>query len=339
MTFYNNKIIVAEISKDGIYIARKVQDNIQIEYIKENTKNFLKDIAVSEVIGDFDIDLDINKKINIIYSDRIDGLQLYRFKGNTMELIQIPHEVNSRLYEMNLINTEDTNNIFFMQPTIEKQIYRIYHHFLQNDVIKEFIVDDVKTFNIINPLRIIKYEKGLIIAYYYENQICTKIFDIDKSQWSPSLILTDNVNKLYLDIMFYEDRLHLVYSEYDNENFRIKYERFLFNKDYILKETEEYLSDNDNNVDPILIKVGSKLWVCWRNSNQIYSVFSTDNGIVWSDIYLWEDTKKMDLVKYKYITNIDDERVVIDYSYGSLKDIRFVGFDDIKKAKLYQQRK
>ena len=339
MTFYNNKIIVAEISNDGIYIVRKVQNNIQIEYIKENTNNILKDIAITEVIGDFDIDLDINNKINVIYLDKIDGLQLYRFKGISKDMIQVPCETDSRLYEINLINIGDTNNIFFMQATTEKQIYRIYHRFVQNDIIKEFLVDDVKTFNIINPLRIIRYEKGLIIAYYYENQICTKIFDIDNNQWSPSLIITDNTSKLYLDIMFYEDRLHLVYSEYDNEKFKIKYERFLFNRDYILKETEEYLSDYNNNVDPIIIKMGSKLWVCWRNLNQIYSVYSTDNGKSWSDIYLWEDTKKMDLVKYKYITNIDDNRIVIDYSYGSLKNIKFVGFDDIKKAKLYQQRK
>ncbi len=338
MAFYSERVVAAEIQSDGIYIARKVKDSIQIEYIKENTNVFHKYTPITDILGDFDMDLDINNKLNIIYLDKKEGLNLYRFKGDKKDIKSIETDISTGIYELSLINNDDTSNIFFMIP-ITKRNYRIFHYMVKENEVSKVIVDDIKIFNIINPLRIIKNNDELIIAYYYENQICTKIFNFDKNIWSPSMIMTDNMNKLYLDIIFFDKRLHIVYAEYDMENFRIKYERFLYNSDNIIKEKEIYLSNNDNNVDPILIRTGSKLWAVWRNGNLILSVFSKDNGNTWSDVYQWKNTKKQDFVKYRYITNIKNDKVKIDFSYGTIREVALIGFGNIKEADIYYKRK
>jgi len=100
------------------------------------------------------------------------------------------------------------------------------------------------------------------------------------------------------------------------------------------------LSNSGNNTDPILIYYDNKLWIIWKDTNQLLSIYSEDQGNVWSDIYQWKDTKKMDIVKYKYLTNIVDHKIEIDYSYGSINpDIKFLGFGHLKDAEILLTKK
>lgn len=340
MTFYNNRVVVIENFKDILYIVRKIKNELFIEYINKGTNIFQNEKLISESMGEFDIDIDQIDDINILFINDNHDLMLTRLIENTYETKIILSGLKTRIFELTLINIGSSQNIFYMQETEEKQIFKIYHIHIEDGKQIISLVDEIETYQIINPLRIIKDDKNLILAYYFRNQICLKVYNTLTKIWSPSITLTNNQNKLYLDIMKVGGRIHLVYSVFNDDLFTIRYERFLINNDYILKEVELSLSTSGNNTDPILIHYDKKIWIIWKDTNQLLSIYSEDGGKIWSSVYQWKNSKKMDVVKYKYLTNILDHNIKIDYSYGSIKPyIKFLGFGDLKDAEALQTKK
>jgi len=340
MTFYNNKVVAIEILDRGIYLARFKNNSIYIEFIKEKTNIFQTFEVIPNCIDEFDIDLDINNNINILYLNNIHDLILTKLHNKEVADKIILKGIKKRIFYITLINENDNHNLFYMQETEHGQIYTIHHINIEGDSQTEFIVDEIELYQIINPIRVIKEGKFLLLSYYYKNQICIKEFDSINKIWSHTITLTDNQNKLYLDMMMFSNMLHLVYANYVNDNFVIKYERFNFDNDNIIREKEIKLSNSGNNTDPILVKLGETIWVIWKNANHLVSIYSTNNGDTWSDIYQWSETKKMDIVKYKYLTNILDERFKIEYSYGAIsKDIKFLGFGNTDKTEIIERKK
>lgn len=329
MTFYNNNLVAIEKSNDGIYLARKINDDIIVDFVKNNTNIFSRKYAIENINGEFDVELGENKALYFTYLDSKNNLVLNRVEDGVDNKVLIQENMKGIL-ELKLINLSTSQNIFYSIKASGQNLLEIYHINVINEEINVLKVDDVETYGIINPFRIIKDNINLIIAYYYKNQICIKEFDGSQKLWSPSVTLTDNHNRLYLDILKYGDYLHLVYADHYNDSFTIKYKRFLFSNDYILLERDIQISNSGNNTDPIFHKTYDTFWIVWKSTNQLFSVYSKDNGKSWSEIYMWKDTKYLDIVKYKYITDIFDDRVILDYAYGSVnKDIRFLGFGDL----------
>lgn len=325
MAFYNNKVVAGEVLSDGIYLIRIVKGQIHMDYIKESSNSFTKVVLANDVEIEFDVDLD-GKFLDVVYINKNHDLIIFNAHEG-LEDSMILENLKNKTFYLYLLNIEDYKNIFYMQRTENKYIYKIVHLVVGKKSITKKIVDKVETYEIINPFRVINDGMNLIIAYYYKNQVCIKGYDYSSHSWSSSITLTDNRNKLYLDIMKNRDILHLVYCDYEDERFRIKYERFVIKDDFILKEREVNITDLGNNTDPMLILVLDTLWITWRESNEIISKYSNDNGLTFNETIRWEDTKKMDLVKYKYITDIKNEKTIIQQAYGTInKDIRFVGF-------------
>ena len=234
----------------------------------------------------------------------------------------------SIIYELNLIVREDDKNIFYMEASKEdKKIYYINHIIFNKGKIEKNVVDKIAAYNFINPLKVILEEDNIYIAYYFKNQICLKEYNLTNRTWSPSFTLTDNKNKLYLDMAVIGNNLHLVYSLYKDDNFNIKHEKCYIKKDDIIKEKEEELSGVGNHTDPILIYHLNKLWVVWKSTNQFLSTVSEDNGDSFTGNYTWRQSPSVDWVKYKYISDVREKGTRIDYSYGSYyPEIKFIGF-------------
>lgn len=330
MAFYNNNLVAIERNDYGIYLARKIKNDIIVDFVRKDTNTFKKEYIIPNIIGEFDVEIDDNFDLVFTYVNSKNNLVLKRIKERGENEILIKESISEKILDLKIISLLNSQNIFYMARTANREFLQIFHANVDEHEINTFKVDEVQAYNIINPLRIIKDKNNLIIAYYYRNQICIKEFDGLQRTWSPSITLTDNQNRLYLDILKDGDYLHLVYADHLNDNFIIKYNRFLFNKDYILLEEDTQISSIGNNSDPILHKLYETLWVVWKSTNQLVSRYSTDNGKSWSDTYMWKDTKYLDVVKYKYLTDIFDSRVKLDHAYGSVnKDIRFLGFGNL----------
>jgi hypothetical protein len=338
LAFHNNRFIAVEKKKDGIYLARKIRNELHIDYLKKNTITFNKFKTISCLTEEFDINIDLENNLNILYINDNNDIILSKQKGKE-KLRAIKSGLDSRIYYLTMVSNQDTDNVFYMQDTENKNIFRIYHLFLKDNIIKEFMVDEIETYEILNSFKVLKDGDNLLILYYYRNQICLKGFDIKKSQWSHSITLTNNKNRLYLDAMKIGNILHLVYCDFDLENFTIKYEGFIFDNDYINRINEKSISPKGNFTDPVFVMVGDKIWICWRDTNKLLSIYSTDNGYSWNDIYQWNEVKRLDIVKYKYVTDIIDNRVYIENVYGTTgKDIGFVGFGNIKNAEILDRK-
>lgn len=325
MVFYNEKIIIAEEINKVLNVFRKIENEIIMYYILVNGKELEEKVIAKDSIEDFDAEFYLNN-LYMVYKNDKKELKLISVKDNKEELIY--KELDNTIYELNLTIKDGEKNIFFIGSSKEdKNIYNINQFIYNEGNVESYIVDKIVTHNFISPLKVILEDNSIYIAYYFKNQICLKEYNFEYRIWSPSYTLTDNRNKLYLDMILIGNNLHLVYSEYKDDNFCIKYEKFYIKRDNIMKEKEENLSDFGNNTDPILIYHLNKLWVVWKGTNQFMSKVSEDNGESFSELYTWKEPHTVDLVKYKYITNTVEKGIKIDYSYGSYyPEIKFIGF-------------
>ena len=325
MVFYNEKIIIAEETTKALYIFRQINNEIIMYNILVDGTELDEKTLITDSVGDFDVAFNHND-IFLIYSNDKRELKLVSIKDNKTELIN--SELNNTIYELNLIINNSEKHIFYIDSLKEDEnIYNINQIIYNKGNAEKYIIDKIATYNFISPLKVILENNSILISYYFKNQICIKEYNTANRTWSPSFTLTDNKNKLYLDIILIGFNLHLVYSEYKDDNFSIKYEKFYIKRDNIIKEKEEELTGYGNNTDPILIYHVNKLWIVWKETNQFMSRVSEDNGDSFSEVYTWKESNTVDLVKYKYVTNTVEKGIRLDYSYGSYyPEIKFIGF-------------
>ena len=96
---------------------------------------------------------------------------------------------------------------------------------------------------------------------------------------------------------------------------------------------EDFISNEGSPSHPTLIYFRNQLWLVWLELNKLFSRSSIDHGQTWGPIYMWNETRNIDFLRYKYITASNEENIQLDYSFGSIyPDIRFLGFGPTNKA-------
>ena len=165
-------------------------------------------------------------------------------------------------------------------------------------------------------------------------QIFIKSYDLKEKKWDDDKQLTTSKNnKLYLDVLIGKTRnLDLAYCEYQQDNLVVKYERYKLVGDEIRKIQEQTISNAANCQNPTLIYYGNMLWISWVEYNYIASRYLGDKESSWSDIYLWNQSKVQDIVRYKYVTNKENEDI-LNYSFGSVNNLSFIGFGNLDHTK------
>lgn len=327
--FYHDKVILVD-NNNGIYLVRKIRNEIVLQHYAKDALEMKQEVLVSDAIGEFDIDY-YKKDLFLVYKNRNKQLALINIDKKELKAIIVDQDILGGTFELNIINGDDSKNIIYIEEIPAEDLsYYIKHILIEGNNIKEYLVDKIETHYFINPLKVIIDNNNLIIAFYDKNQICIKVFNQSLKSWSEATIITDNKNKLYLDFIKVDNYLHLVYCDFHDENFLIKYERFLIEDDNTTKDVELNISDYGNNTDPILIYHQNKLWIVWKGTEQLLSKYSEDNGKIFSDIDIEKISKSQHIVKYKYVVNKKEEDIVIQNAYGSYyPDISFMGFHSL----------
>jgi len=326
MTFYNQKVVLIDIKNFGLTIFKINQNKIEKNYLKIGLRKFIDSIEVTGVEKYFDICL-VGTKIKIIYLNT-KGKLILKEDNNIIEIKSI---LNS-IYELNIIQAKDQYHIFYLEKTEIENRLKLNHIIYRDNSFIEKVVDTLDVYNIINPLKVIQDNNNIILTYYFRNQICMKIYDINKESWSPSFTLTDNKDKFYLDMIKIGRNIHIVYAYYEHQQFSICYEEFYMEDDVVYKNKNAIISGKGNNTDPVILYYDERIWVVWKDNNKLMSTFSYD-GHNWGDIYYWDTTKKLDMVKYKYLNNYQYENIVMDNIYGSINpEIKFIGFSRLEDA-------
>ncbi len=327
MVFYNNRLSIADINEKEIYLVRNIENKLILNYYSYSG-DIEESILANDFLDEFDILIKDDGSIYLIYQDKQHNLNLTVIKGDNRTSHKLTTGKFPKIYELNIILHNHNLNMIFLYPVKNTQdVFQIEHNLLKDDKWHSYLVDQIKISKVLNPIKLINKDDSMFLAYYYDNQICLKSFSEMDGEWKESIVLTDNKEKLYLDIIYDSGYFHLVYSEVIDGNYIIKYKMFKYDVS-LYKVHEADISYKSNPTNPTIIKNNDILWIIWNESSRIYSRYSNDNGITWSEIKSWEESIKYNVVRYKYTTNINLGSRILDNTFGSIyPDIKFIGFN------------
>ncbi len=334
LAFYNNKVIILEFDKENLYLFQNNKTEIFMNHFDYKSNINKKETICKDCNGEFDITI-FDGSIYLIYQDLLRNLILTIITDNNITNISMTAEPIDKIYELNIFHSNNQLNMVYLKllSAVEKK-YRIVHHFIdEEDWINQNVID-VRADQALNPIKLIMSDDNIILCFYNDNEISISEFNNIDSKWKdPIKLSVDNNRRLYLDAMKREDDLHLVYSQYQNNNYVIMYERYNYNGGDPTIETKEVISNESNCTNPTLVFYDDVLWIVWNESNRIYSRFSTDHGKVWSSIYYWKESIDSDLIRAKYLSHKSDKNFELDYSFGTLSpEIKFMGFGPLQNV-------
>lgn len=340
MTLYNNRATIAHIDEEKLYLFNNIDNKIIMDYYSNNEES-KQETIVDDALEEFDIVINEDKEIYLIYQDVDNHLRILTIDKEVINDITLTKGELPKIYELNMIQSlEYTSIIYLILKSNREGIFEIHHYILDKGKWKDYIVEEIKVDKFLNNIKIIEDEEKILLCYYYENQICLKEFDFATMKWQESIILTDNKEKLYMDIIKQDNYLHLVYSRYENENLIIEYARYLREDNSILLEKQTNISNEGNPSNPTLIMENGRLWISWNESANLFSRYSQDMGESWSPIYLWKKSRFTDMIRYKYMTNNKDKNILLDYTFGTMHpDIQFLGFGPLNEVEEIMSKK
>ncbi|MGO1468968.1 MAG: hypothetical protein ACTHW2_03005 [Tissierella sp.] len=330
MSFYEDKVLIANMNKKGIYLFKNRDNKINMEYY--NQKEGHRSISIcKDAYEEFDLAIE-NEKINLIYQDRNNYLKLLSINGFNIDEINLPKEKLSKVYEIKLNISSGIKNIFYLIPKFsEKGVFEIYHYISIDGKWKKSKVEDLMISKFLNPIKVLNDKDSILLFFYYKNQICLKVFDIDSLKWKETIKLTDNSEKLYIDVIKDERYIHLAYSKYVDQNLSIKYKKYTYKDGSLIEVKDKTVSNKGNTTHPTLILENDKIWVAWKDSLGLKSSFSKDEGETFSNIYLWKMSKASKYIRYDYRENENNASFKLNSSFGTIYPyISFIGFGELK---------
>lgn len=325
MTFYNNRVSIAHVEEKEIYLIKGSKNKLILNYYSLNG-DIIESELVDDSLGEFDIIIYDDDSIYLVYQDIEYYLKLLVLKRKEISIQKLSAESLPRLFEFNILKHDGKLSIFYLYSIDNsKQIFQIEHNILNDDKWKTFKVDEARVSQVLNPIKVIDCGKNILLAYYYENQICLKTFDKIEEIWKESIVLTDNKEKLYLDLLYDGMYIHLVYSELIDSNYMINYINYKYPA--LIKESSYIISRKSNPTNPTILVMDDLLWIIWNESSRIYSRYSRDKGKTWSGIKKWDEFIEDKIVRYKYMSNKNMNGRIIHNSFGTTyPEVRFIGF-------------
>lgn len=319
------------------------QKIIRYHFNKRSRRNIEMTIAL-DANKEYDVCIDEQNTIYLTYQDLNHHIIFATIIDDRVDPVRVTEAPIKEAYYMKLVIHQGQPHIFYFEPEeVQSKRFRLYHCHLKGEEWAFDIVDEIWAREYLNPLCIHKVNNNIITAYYDYNvegeQIYIKAFNTDTNKWGKKIKLTSTQsNKLYLDLIYRADKLHVTYCQFSEGNLLVKYERFNYEDGHISKEMEEVISNLGSQQDPTLIYYDDRLWICWIEHERIYSRYSEHEGNTWSPIYCWKESIRSSIVRYKYSSWTEDDDTILKYSFGKIKDdISFMGFgplDNVEEVPL-----
>lgn len=339
MAFLNQCSCLITDSHGNIYNFLWNGEDIEYIYFDKSLGKAEKKEAVKNVLSEFDAVIDRNDTIYILCQKKDGKVVLVTCNNNIWSENILRNDVDKKVFNFN-ITINNYINIFYNLPIDNKgKNFALYHHYNKNGHWRTYELDRMKVKNLLNSIGVISGNGKLTVGYYnleeqYE-QIFIKNFDEVKQQWGKSIKLTNsNVDKMYLDIIDTgRDDLNISYSEHMDGNLVIKVEKYKLNKNNPKKSNEKILSNLANCTYSTFVKYQNKLWNVWTEYEYVISSYSEDNGDTWSEPYVWNKSKEVDFLRYRFSTNERNinNKFKLNYSFGEkAPNIELIGFGPLK---------
>ncbi|WP_129596818.1 hypothetical protein [Anaerophilus nitritogenes] len=341
MPFSNQKNILMHDGVGNLYSFQEEKGKIIYTYFDKKIGEYKKEVLIEDSSKEFDAAMDEND-LYVVYQNTKGHIILMTFKKGVWYENSLGGDLSLKVLNLNIVRYKGKVHIFYCVKARENSMYyRIYHHYYDDKEWRSFIVEDIEITKILNPFQFISHENKLLIGFYQSikgyDQIFIKEFDMQKQEWKPSIQLTwSSYEKLYLNLlMIHKDLIHITYSAYIDGNLMIKYEKYRLEQDKAIKKIEHILSNPANCTYPLFVKEKEKLWTVWTEYDQVVSSFSIDEGITWSDPYLWKESKGILFFQYKYYTNYKKikDNYQLCYAFGkAYPEFSFMGFGPLKEV-------
>lgn len=334
MTFLTDKWTIAKLDLNHIILVRKSKNDVLMETIVGDTSISSKEILARDILEEYDLAIDNPNSIYIIYQNKEMDLILITVKDRKTEEVKLTSYPISEVFDLNIMVRNKTIHILYQIKTQEKN-YTIEHHYYDGNKWTDYVVEEIIAKRALNPLNLILTENKILASYYSsDNNIELKEFNLNKLEWSTPIKLVTTVNdKLYLDMIKIDDTIHLTYCEFIDGNLIIKYERLSYDNGEIRKDSEESISNEGSPHNPTLIFYEDKLWITWVELDKIMSRYSENNGDNWGYIYMWNNSRNIDFVRYKYLDILPEEGIILNNSFGRIyPEVAFMGFGPTDKA-------
>lgn len=341
MGYYEDRVSIVNMNEKEIYIFKNKKSEISMDYYNLNDGH--KSITIcKDAYGEFDLIVD-DEKINLIYQNTKNDIKLLVIDKLLVERVDLGTGNLSKIYEIKMTLNEELKSIIYLTPKFsEKGVFEIHHQILKDEEWTKFKVDETRISKFLNPIKVLNDKTTIYLFYYYGDQICMKEFDINLLEWKETIVLTDSIEKLDIDVIKDGKYIHLVYSEYRYQNLSIKYKKYEYREDSLYEIIDKTISNEGNNIHPTIILNEEKIWVVWKDTLGLNSSFSSDGGQTFSLIYLWQKTKTYNYVRYDYKQSKNNTKLKLNHSFGTIHpDIKFLGFgklEDVDEIKLKRRR-
>ncbi|MBZ2175298.1 hypothetical protein K8M07_08560 [Schnuerera sp. xch1] len=335
MTYYKDKLSLISDSIDNIDLFRLLDYKIIRYHFDNRIQIYDEEVISTEVNSEFDVSIDEDDVIYLVYQNSELDLILTLINDREVEHIKLTRNPIPEVYYLNIyIYNGEPHIFYFILLSQKEKKYRLYHHYPCKDGWITNIIDEITVNQVLNSISIFNIGNDLLLAYYdviEHEQIYIRIFDLEKKEWGEKVKLTSTEeDKLYLDFIYKDNKIHLTYCQYEEGNLVVRYERFDYSNGFMVKEVEDTISNPENPQYPTIIYYGEKLWIVWMEYDNVISRYSDDIGNIWSPIYLWNESKGNEIVRYKYYKVQNKSNTILNYSFGKLSQgIRFVGFGEI----------
>lgn len=338
MAFFNQPSLIIHEESGHLYNFAYRNNQITYNHFQKERRKIKEKIINHKATKDFDGGINSYGEIYLICRN-IDNriILLSSHRDYTHSRLIVEGEKNAENLSACVVG--DDIHIFYLTPLDrEHKKYRINHCYDLGDGWINQELDTINKIDLLNPIHSTVIGDEIYLLYYDVilglEQIFIKAYNLKSKVWSDSIQLTIGGNrKLYLDGLIRENgKIQLAYCEYIEGNLIVKYQEYKIDGNNYKKIKEKDISNPGNCQFPTLIYHGKVLWICWVEYNYVASRYSEDNGNTWSDAYLWNESKTEDIVRHKYISNINNN--ILNYSFGNAYNLSFIGFGNLKNTKI-----
>lgn len=344
MAFINHvETIIKKSNKDILVFYTHKNDLILKTFIHNKGWLDLKTILSDVISNQFNIQIDKNDKVYGI-ANNLNGEILYLYTDDNLDikyekLFDYDNEKYIIKYPYIIKNGEDIQVFYYIRDVRDYRVWSMTSHYFDGSEWRNYNIEFIKSYPIINPFIITKDNDDLNIFYFNKvddkEEIFYNKFSYKTKHWSKSQQLTNTNNKkIYLDVLKDDNNLHhITWSEFINENLTIRYTSRDLDKDITQENDETILSEQSNCSFPTIIKTGDVLWAAWAQMNKVYSCNSFDGGHTWDEPVIDNKSCKDDIIRYKFITNDREElkNFKLNNAFGlNYPQIAFIGFENIK---------
>ncbi|KNF09541.1 hypothetical protein CLPU_3c03210 [Gottschalkia purinilytica] len=341
MPFINQRGNLVTDSYGNVYSFDLTDKGLEVVYHDKATRKSDRNILAEDGTMEYDVTINKEDDIYVVCQKTDTSISLYSLVNNRWTENVISDGFSEDMYNLNIIATEENIHILYcLQSEIDSSKLTVYHHYLKDNKWNTNVVSDIFRRELLNPIQVVKQKDKLILGYYNLVDRCEEIFinifDINTETWGRSLQITnDQSTKLYLDIMYKDDCIHITYSEYEYDNLSIKYKKYNISDSHIKLISEDTLSNPANCTYSTLVYESGLLWNIWTEYDNVVSCFSEDEGITWTNPYLWPESKKKNFARYKFVTNESNIKnaYLLNYAFGTIHpQLAFLGFGNVDKA-------